>query len=385
LKNHIRMHENTSHSRTSISIMKNSMFKFQNSKLSLLITILVIIGVSCGDSNENDTQPRPTGIEIRPDVVFVTTDSEPVYRWLESTGVVEPNRDLALQSRVGGQVAWHRINEGRLVQAGDTLLRLVDEEWQLRFMEAENTWLRASQEYRIEKELRGRDARGDQDGLSEQDDRMLRQQTGLLQAEIQMERARLDLSYTVVTAPYTGVIHTTLNLSQGAFISAGMELGRLLDHGSIRIRLDVLESELTGLRQGMSVQMTSPQGETATGRIQTLSPVVNRDRKTGQIVVEAGNERGLLKTGMTVQGRILTETFNGRVRAPRSVLLERDGRRLIFRLRGDMVEWIYVDPAVITPEYILLNEDALSPGDTLAYDRHFALSHQQRVNVRLKQ
>jgi membrane fusion protein, multidrug efflux system len=344
----------------------------------------IILLYSCSSNTQQESPSRPAGIEIRPDVVFVTTDEQPVYRWLESTGIAEPLRDLALQARVGGQVAWHQIYEGQRVQAGDTLLMVVDDEWQLRLMEAENTWLRASQEYRIESELRSRNARDAQSQLSEQDDRMLRQQTGLLQAEIQLERARLDLSYTVVTAAFTGIIHTTLNLSVGAFIGAGMELGRLLDHERIRIRLDVLEQELAGLQQGMQVQITTPRGENVTGRIVTLSPVVNRDRKTGQIVVEAGNNAGFLKTGMTVQGRILTETFTGRVRAPRSVLLERDGRRLVFRLRGDMVEWIYVDPAVITPEYVLLNEDELSPGDTLAYDRHFALSHQQRVNTRMK-
>ncbi|MCH8494509.1 MAG: efflux RND transporter periplasmic adaptor subunit [Balneolales bacterium] len=356
------------------------------------ILLLVLFAVACTSEETSTDRPEREGsVEIRPDVVFVKTDGEPLYRYLESSGVVEPVRDLTIQPRISGFLEWHQIADGRRVQQGDTLLRIIQDEWRLRYLEAENAYLRASQEYRIERELRERDGRTSRQSsdsesgeFTERDARILQQQTGYLQAQIAFDRAKLDLTYTSVIAPFSGVIHTNLNLSDGAYINAGHDLGKLLDHRSVRVRLDVLESELARVREGMDVEITTATGYKTTGRVRTISPMINRDRKTGQIVVDVVNREGNLRTGMTVNGRILTETHSGRLRAPRSVLLERDGRQLVFKLSGEMVEWVYVEPAIITPEYIILNEEALQAGDTLAYDRHFALSHQQRINTRMR-
>jgi RND family efflux transporter MFP subunit len=187
-------------------------------------------------------------------------------------------------------------------------------------------------------------------------------------------------------APFDGVIHTTLNLSNGAYVNAGTPLGQLLDHDRVRVKLDVLESELAKLRTGMDVQISSPTGFSTTGRVTTISPLINRDRKTGLILVEVSNQSQRLKTGMTVNGKIITQVHHGRVRAPRAALLERDGRTLVFKLNenDEMVEWVYVDPVIVTPEYIMLNEEVLTPGDMLAVDRHIALSHQQKVNILIR-
>jgi hypothetical protein len=87
---------------------------------------------------------------------------------------------------------------------------------------------------------------------------------------------------------------------------------------------------------------------------------------------------------MTVEGRIATESYTGQARIPRSAILERDGgRTLVFKLNNDVVEWIYVDPVHETSEWAIVNHEDITPGDTLAVDRHFALSHLQPVRPRM--
>jgi membrane fusion protein, multidrug efflux system len=345
--------------------------------LAFLLVTLVVHG--CTDAEDEVQKPDTSSIEIRPDVIFASTSDEALQVYLESQGTVEPARDLTIQSRISGFIDWHRIMDGRRVQRGDTLLRFVSDEWRLRLAEARNTLNEAAQKLEIERQLRSRDP--NRNALTDSEIRNLEQQFGLAQARLALERAELEFSYTTLVAPYDGVIHTTLNLSSGAYINAGTQLGQLLDHDRVRVRLDVLESELAKLRTGMNVQISTPTGFTTTGTISTISPLINRDRKTGQIIVEVANDDQRLKTGMTVNGRIITEVHQGRLRAPRAALLERDGRTLVFKLNNDIVEWVYVTPAFITPEYIILNEDVLNPGDMLAVDRHFALSHQQKVSI----
>lgn len=372
--------------------MKNTLSMFTQKNLNnkkyrgdlrvfLSVFSICLVFVACTPKEEERSKPDTSNIEIRPDVIFATSDDQPLFRYLESQGSVEPARDLTIQPRISGFIQSHRILEGRRVSKGDTLLTFTSDEWRLRLVEAQNTFEETQQKVNIERQLRSRDARGGV--LSESEERNLEQQFGFQQAKLAVERAELEYSYTSVIAPFSGELHTKLNLSTGAYINAGTQLGQLLDHSMVRVRLDVLESELNGLQAGMDVEVSTPTGYITTGKVSTISPLIDRDRKTGQIIVEVNNNDRMLKTGMTVNGRILIESHQGKLRAPRSVLLERDGRQLVFKLNGEMVEWVYVEPQIITPEYVILNEESLEPGDLLAVDRHFALSHQQKVTVRV--
>lgn len=372
--------------------MKNTLSMFTQKNLNnkkyrgdlrvfLSVFSICLVFVACTPKEEERSKPDTSNIEIRPDVIFATSDDQPLFRYLESQGSVEPARDLTVQPRISGFIQSHRILEGRRVSKGDTLLTFTSDEWRLRLVEAQNTFEETQQKVNIERQLRSRDARGGV--LSESEERNLEQQFGFQQAKLAVERAELEYSYTSVIAPFSGELHTKLNLSTGAYINAGTQLGQLLDHSMVRVRLDVLESELNGLQAGMDVEVSTPTGYITTGKVSTISPLIDRDRKTGQIIVEVNNNDRMLKTGMTVNGRILIESHQGKLRAPRSVLLERDGRQLVFKLNGEMVEWVYVEPQIITPEYVILNEESLEPGDLLAVDRHFALSHQQKVTVRV--
>lgn len=334
--------------------------------------------VACS-SNQAETSQKPESSPIHPIVVFSVTDSEPVFTTLESQGLVEARHDVVLTSRLSGFIGQVRIREGLSVARGDTLLALQDEEWRLRVEETEHAFRIAEQAYRIESRLRQQGAASD---TFNED--LLRQQTGYTAARIARDRAVLDLSHAVLLAPFSGDVSTSLNLAPGAFLQAGTEVGRLSDVSTVRVRLDVLETEIHRLRVGTSVEIRTPDGGRHMGRLSALSPRVNAERKTGQIVVEVPNPDGRLKPGMTVTGHIRLNEYKGRLRAPRAALLERDNRKLVFRLRGNRVEWIYVDPVVITSEHVVLNEPVFQPGDTLAVDRHFAVSHQQIVDVRLR-
>ncbi len=350
-----------------------SPFKIYNLKFVLLLSL-----ATCTKS-ESLPKPATTSSEVLPIVIFSVSDSEPVYTVLESQGVVEARSEAVLTSRLSGFIRQFRIREGQRVSRGDTLLALQDDEWRLRAEETTHAFRIAEQTYRIESRLRQQGTTSE--GFNED---LLKQQTGYTAARIARDRALLELGYATLIAPFSGELSSPLTLSPGAYLQAGAELGRLMDISTVNVRLDVLESDVNKLRVGNMVEIRSPDGRTHNGRISAVSPRIDKERKTGQIVVNVSNPDGSLRPGMSVDGRIRLSEYKGRLRAPRAALLERDGRTLVFRLRGSMVEWIYVDPVVITPEYILLNEEVFQAGDTLAVDRHFAVSHQQNVNVRIR-
>ncbi|MFO8029781.1 MAG: efflux RND transporter periplasmic adaptor subunit [Cyclonatronaceae bacterium] len=353
----------------------------------LLLTLSLVFSgfaAACSDDNgDNGSETRRAEREeVRPVVIFDRADDQPLYHHIETQGRVEPLREVKIYNRLAGFIENNVIRDGRRVSEGDTILALDDREWQMALEDARNALEKAASDYRIERDQRLRGA--GTDTLSEEMDRFLRNFHGYSDAQVQLRRAELNMSYASVVAPFAGHIHTRENFTRGQYLSAGTELGRLVDQSQVRVRFDMLESELADVGVGMTVELETGFGYGSTGVVEAVSPVVDGESKTGQVVALFDNPDGQLRGGMTVDGRVLISSVEGRSRIPRAAMLMRDNRPLLFRLSGDMVEWVYIDPVAVTSEWVVINDEEISPGDTLAVDQHFAISHMQRVNPRFR-
>lgn len=364
----------------------------------LQLQTLTLLGLCIGfmlsgcNQNENEdnnplSEEEQESAEVRPEVIFAVADDEPIYQYVESQGVVEANESVELKPKISGYVEQSNIIEGRRVQKGDTLLAFDRREWEMAVQQAQNAYVEAFNAYQIEMGMRSdRDTNGT-NGSEDPNSRMVRITTGLAQAELELEQAKLDLSYTVLRAPFTGILSTDRRLSTGTYVNAGNKVGELIDDRTVRIRFDVLESELGDITSGMNVELTAPNGDRLLGGVEAVSPAVNSETKTGTVIVEADNPNQVLSPGMTVEGRIQTLQQDGKVRVPRSAILSRDGgRTLLFKLQpeNDEVHWVYVDPEAQNSEWAIINHEEIAPGDTIAVDQHFALSHLQIVDPRMQ-
>ncbi|MDR9418604.1 efflux RND transporter periplasmic adaptor subunit [Gracilimonas sp.] len=348
--------------------------------ISLLYCLLITVTLftACKSEEEEPDTPDQDSVEIRPEVVFDVVDDEPLQFFIESRGVVEPLQQTKIVPRISGYVESHKIEEGRQVAEGEVLFQFVDDEWENQLEQARQAYVQAKNQYEIDMRLR----EGYTGGT---DNEMIRINSGLAEAEVAYEQAKLNLSYNTVKAPFSGrlslrnVVTNQSFISVGSYVSAGTELASLINASIVRIRFDVLESEIFSLEEGMAVELIGPGGGQFEGEIIAISPEVDPESKTGQVLVEVDNESGELKTGMTVEGRVFVRSQESKVRMPREALLERDGRTLVFRLNNDEVEWIYVTPVAMNTDWVLIDHPEIEPGDTLAVDQHFSVSHQQKV------
>jgi membrane fusion protein (multidrug efflux system) len=93
-------------------------------------------------------------------------------------------------------------------------------------------------------------------------------------AQALLDRARLNLSYTVVPAPSDGVVTRVEQLQVGSYINASAPVFALVSTGDIWVEANFKEDQLTHMRVGqtVSVAVDSYPGKTFDGKVASVSP-----------------------------------------------------------------------------------------------------------------
>jgi len=96
----------------------------------------------------------------------------------------------------------------------------------------------------------------------------------VLQARAVLDRAQLNLSYTVIRAPEDGIVAKVEQLQVGNYINASSALFALISTQDVWIEANFKESQLTYMRAGQAatVRIDSYPGELFHARITSLSP-----------------------------------------------------------------------------------------------------------------
>ena len=337
----------------------------------------------------------------------------------EATGHLAPWRKAEISAEAHGLVVERPIEEGMRVAAGALLLRLDDRDAQIELQEAEAELLKARADYAVStladepapatdttrlalarETFRKAQQAFEQGLLSKAELQEARRRfeaaevlsgrqreavqavtSGLTQAEQRLERARLALSRTRITAPFGGRI-ADLDIEMGQRVGAGQQVFVLLDDGRMKVAVDVLEADLVRLRKGVTARVRVPAlGEDPfLGTIYAINPSVDSETGTGRVTVAIPNPQGRLIAGLFAYVALETERLSGRLVVPAEAVLTRQGRDLVFCIESGRAQWIYVTAGSRSGDMVEITE-GLSPGDTVAVAGHFALAHDAPVKV----
>lgn len=248
-----------------------------------------------------------------------------------------------IKAQVAGPIAEVTVRENTPVSTGDVLIRIDTTETSLNLRTEIANLERAQATFR---ERTIGDDRIPDPVVKAERERAARISAGIDQAELAVEKARLNHARTRVTAPFAGRV-ASLKVVNGQHVNPGDELLTVVDLDPIKVEVQVLESEVGYLRAGGGARVTFAAfpNEVFEGRIATINPIVDENRKA-KVTVNIPNPGGRILPGFFADVVLDAQHLPNRVIVPRSAILERDRRTMLFVFDGEgtegVAEWRYV-------------------------------------------
>lgn len=363
---------------------------------ALLLALLTACGSGeDGAAGEDGAETGDTGGSGSAPVVLPVVGEEvrvgDLVLSVTTTGQVRSESSASLRVEVAGTVQEVLVRPGQAVRKGQPLLRLDPVPLQIAVREAEaaleDAELRLLDNTMPDSIVTGRMPTGERLRNAEI-------RAGIPGARARLDRAKLDLERATVTAPFDGVIDQ-VRLSAGERVSAGQEVGVVVDLANLRVEAAVLEHDLLFIRQGGEATITTAAapGQAVQGRIAAILPLVDSTTRAGRAIINvrnpglAGGGGPLLRPGMYADVRLEATRLTNRTIVPARAVIERDGRPLVFVVRNDRAQWVYIQPGRTNGAETEVMPDSVSGiipltrGDIVLIDGHVTLTHDARVRL----
>jgi membrane fusion protein, multidrug efflux system len=302
----------------------------RNLAKGLMAGCLLILISSCKE------EEKKTAVSPEVNVVVAGKENIPVYN--EYVGEVYGLSDVNIDPRVQGWITGIYFKEGSLVQKG-SLLYTIDDQPFLNSVDAAKAEVARTQTLMDNKrsELDRVKPLAEMNALSQRDLDDAKASYAAAQNEVQIANSRLanaqiELGYTRITAPITGIIGIS-KVQIGDYvkqISAGNGINAISSLGDVRVRFPISENDYLNFQREFNkdpkannfrevpVELILGDG-TVFGEKGNLQ-LTNRqiDPNTGSILIQAlfKNSSGVLRPGQYVKVRFRAGEFKDAVLIP---------------------------------------------------------------------
>jgi len=293
---------------------------------------------------------------------------------LQATGYVTARREATVSAQITGALTSVLIEEGEHVKAGQVLAQLDDSAQRASLAQAQAS-LAAARALLAQVQAQLEQARRDNQRNQDLIDRKLVSQQALetsqtqvatLAAQLDSQRkqvelaeatlrgAQVQLDYTTVRAPFTGVIIAKAAQAGeiispisagGGFTRTGV--GTIVDMDSLEIEVDVNEAYINRVQPGQSAQavLDAYPDWTIPAHVIAIIPTADRSKATVKVRIAIEQKDPRILPDMGVRVSFLEQSATGSssrlpgaaprgVLVPASAIVERDGHAVVFAIDG---------------------------------------------------
>ena len=289
------------------------------------------------DGKEGEKKPEAVPVEV------VSVSRQAIAASYAGTANLEAPGESQVVAKTSGVMVQLLAEEGQYVTKGQVLARLDGDRVRLEAARSAATVSKLENNYRRSQKLRQEKL------VSADSDEQIRYELEAARASLAL--ARLELSYTNIVAPISGVVAQRM-VKPGNLISLNSPVFRIVDNSRLEAVLNVPEREMAVLKQGMPLRMIvdAIPGKVFEGKVDRVSPVVDSGTGTFRVVCAfAGNET--LRPGMFGRIEVIFDQRQNILTVPRVALLDDEGETAVYVVRGNKAARIPVKLGYTTGEF----------------------------------
>ncbi|OUD08314.1 hypothetical protein BVC71_14170 [Marivivens niveibacter] len=293
-----------------------------------------------------------------------------VEKTFTAEGQTEPDRRATLRARTSGEVIELAVSKGATVQAGDVIAKFESRDLEATLQSAQETLARVQEDFNSTQSLADR-------GIASAS--ALRQaRAELASAQASVAQAEEALSNAIVSAPFDGRLDS-LDLELGGYVSAGTELGYVLDTDPLRVVVQIPQQSLAQIREGADAEVSFITGETRSGTIDYISRDAESDTRTFRAEITVPNANAQIASGLSAQVIVPTGDVTAHFLSPAILSLSEEGVLGIKTVTEDNVvefhevvielaeqDGIWVSGLPETARIITIGQGFVSAGETVA-------------------
>ncbi len=335
-----------------------------------LASLILLAG--CGsragdDGKKEDEAPPPVTVEAVPATPRAMAAS------YSGSASLEARAEAQVVAKTSGVALQVLVEEGDVVRAGQVLVRIDADRARLNLAQADVQVKKLEANFRRASELVKQQmvSVGDHDQL----------RFDLENARAMLRMAQLELSYTNVTAPISGVV-ASRSIKPGNFVQINTPIIRIVDNSRLEATLNVPERDLTTLRAGLPVRMQvdALAGKTFEGVVDRIAPVVDAGSGTFRVVCAFDPDDGALQPGMFARIGIDYDSRGAALAIPRTALLEDDGEPAVYVVRDGKAVRTAITTGYVDGGFIEVR-DGLAEGERVVTAGKVALRDGSAVQV----
>jgi membrane fusion protein (multidrug efflux system) len=325
------------------------LFPLLNRRLGFTLCAAVLLLAGC----DKPAPPPPPPAEV----LAVTVTSQTVPVTVQFVAQVESSHQVEILARVSGFLDKILYKEGALVKAGQLMFQIDPKPFQAAVSAAKGEvanreaqlWTAKANLDRV-KPLAALDAISKSD-LDNATGDVQSAEAALYSARANLDKAQLDLGYTTIHAPVTGVSGQAF-FREGTYLTAGAtgRLSYVAQIDPIWVTFSVSQNQMAQRQQEVAsgklvrpadlnyqVELELSDGTLYpfAGKLNFVSPTFNRETGTFLVRAELPNANGVLRPGMFVKANVKGDTRPNAMVVPQKAVQETSNGHVVYLAGAD--------------------------------------------------